>query len=91
MQEIVNRNGWNSGNSLAFLIEGTGRHAAYAYDGRPSSAARLVIKWTAARMAVPEVPSDSQGNLDVDEDENPEGAEGGSGRIYLPIISSGQP
>lgn len=58
VQELVNRTGWNSGNSMAFIIDGTGRHASYAYEGRASSAARLVIQWTSARSVMPDMPSD---------------------------------
>jgi hypothetical protein len=32
VQEIVNRTGWASGNSLAFIITGTGHRTAHAFD-----------------------------------------------------------
>jgi len=33
MQEIVNRGGWTAGNSMAFIITGTGVRTAEAFDG----------------------------------------------------------
>lgn len=63
VQELVNRAGWNSGNSMVFIIDGTGYHSAYAYENRPTSAARLVIQWSLARSAMPDMPSDSSDNL----------------------------
>jgi hypothetical protein len=33
MQELVNRGGWASGNSMVFIISGTGVRTAEAFDG----------------------------------------------------------
>ena len=33
MQEIVNRGGWTAGNSMAFIITGTGVRTAESFDG----------------------------------------------------------
>jgi hypothetical protein len=33
MQEIVNRGGWTAGNSMVFIITGTGVRTAEAFDG----------------------------------------------------------
>ncbi|MDA0822196.1 MAG: PilC/PilY family type IV pilus protein [Proteobacteria bacterium] len=43
VQEIVNQAGWNAGNSLAFLISGTGKRVADSYNGNPATAPRLVM------------------------------------------------
>ncbi len=43
IQEIVDRTGWGPGNSLALLINGTGRRTAFSYDGEPALAPRLMI------------------------------------------------
>ena len=32
-QAIVNRSGWNRGNAMAFMVSGTGRRTALAFDG----------------------------------------------------------
>ncbi len=45
VHEIVNREGWSSGNALAFVITGTGRRTADAYDGDPALAPRLHITY----------------------------------------------
>ncbi|MEO8609209.1 MAG: choice-of-anchor Q domain-containing protein [Chloroflexota bacterium] len=49
IQEIVNRTGWQSGNSLAILIKGLGaqwgRKFVTSYDGDPAHAPRLVISY----------------------------------------------
>jgi hypothetical protein len=50
VQTIVNRSGWNSGNSLALVIKGTGsaygRKFFTSYEGNPAQAARLVITYS---------------------------------------------
>lgn len=46
IQEIVNRPGWSSGNSLAIIINGGGTRTAAAFDGKPDGAPKLVIAYT---------------------------------------------
>ncbi|MGB7393864.1 MAG: LamG-like jellyroll fold domain-containing protein [Pricia sp.] len=43
VQEIVNRAGWNGGNSMAFFIRGTGERTAESYNGSVSGAPVLTI------------------------------------------------
>lgn len=45
VQEIVSLDGWQSGNSMAFMISGSGRRTAESYNGEPAAAPRLVIDW----------------------------------------------
>ena len=45
VQEIANRNNWCGGNSLAFIVEGTGERAAYSYNNSASRAAQLRITY----------------------------------------------
>jgi hypothetical protein len=45
LQEIVNRPGWASGNSLAIIITGTGERVAEAYDGASSAAPLLHVEY----------------------------------------------
>ncbi len=45
VQEIVDRGGWNAGNSMAFYITGEGLREAESYDGSPSDAPMLVIEY----------------------------------------------
>jgi hypothetical protein len=45
IQEIVNRPGWASGNSLVLLITGSGTRTAEAYDGDPSGAPLLKVTY----------------------------------------------
>ncbi|RYY51526.1 MAG: DUF839 domain-containing protein [Chitinophagaceae bacterium] len=45
VQQIVDRNGWASGNSMAFTIKGTGLREAEAYDGSAPDAPKLVISY----------------------------------------------
>jgi hypothetical protein len=52
LQEVINRPGWESGNSMAFIIEGTGRRAAAAYELDPNQAAVLHIK---ASVEIPDI------------------------------------
>jgi hypothetical protein len=46
VQEIVNRPGWVSGNSLVVIITGTGERTAEAYDGKPAAAPLLHVEYT---------------------------------------------
>lgn len=48
VQEIVNRPGWSSGNTLAFIITGSGVRTAVAYDSAPAAAPLLHIEFTTA-------------------------------------------
>jgi len=45
MQEIVDQAGWQSGNAVAFVISGTGKRTATAYDGNPAQAPQLVVEY----------------------------------------------
>jgi hypothetical protein len=45
VQEIVNRQGWASGNSLAIIVTGTGRRTARSYDGSIPTAPLLHIEY----------------------------------------------
>jgi beta-lactam-binding protein with PASTA domain len=45
IQEIVNRPGWSSGNSLTIIINGTGQRTAESYDGDPAAAPLLLIQY----------------------------------------------
>lgn len=46
VQELINHPDWNAGNALAFLIQGTGRRTAVAFDGNPQAAPLLHIEYT---------------------------------------------
>ncbi len=45
IQEIVDRPGWASGNSLAIIITGTGHRTAESYNGDPSGAPLLHVEY----------------------------------------------
>lgn len=45
VQEIANRGNWCGGNSLAFIVEGTGERAAYSYNNSASRAALLRVTY----------------------------------------------
>lgn len=53
VQSVVNRVGWNSGNSLVFMIEGTGTRTAEAYEGVSHLSARLYIEYSDAPENTP--------------------------------------
>jgi hypothetical protein len=46
VQEIVNRGGWSSGNAMVFIISGSGRRTAEAYDGSSNQAPLLHVEYT---------------------------------------------
>ncbi|MBI1294517.1 hypothetical protein GC175_06125, partial [bacterium] len=46
LQEIVDLPGWQSGNAIALIFNGTGRRVAESYEGSPAQAPRLWITYT---------------------------------------------
>ncbi len=53
VQEVVSRANWVSGNSLAFIISGTGSRTAESFDGEPAAAALLHIEYTEGGGNIP--------------------------------------
>ena len=45
IQEIINRPGWSSGNSLVLIFTGSGQRIAWSYNGHPSAAPLLHIEY----------------------------------------------
>lgn len=46
VQEIVDRSGWSSGNSMGFIFnEGSGKRTAHTFDSDPSKSPKLVIEY----------------------------------------------
>jgi hypothetical protein len=48
VQEIVNRNGWASGNAMVFIVTGTGHRTAESVEGSSSGAALLHVEYGTA-------------------------------------------
>jgi len=46
VQEITDRPGWLSGNSMSFIVNGTGQSIAESYDGDEDKAPLLTIQYT---------------------------------------------
>ncbi|NLX99883.1 MAG: cadherin-like domain-containing protein [Rhodopirellula sp.] len=46
IQEVVNRSGWASGNSLALIITGSGKRVAESFDGDQQGAPLLHVEYT---------------------------------------------
>ncbi len=46
VQEILGNAGWASGNSMGFIISGTGTRSAYAFEGSAAKAALLYVEYT---------------------------------------------
>jgi len=62
-QEIINRDGWSSGNSIGFFLEdngstGSNRHAYKEYDAPVGNPCRLVVHYTTERKKVNSVKAD---------------------------------
>jgi secreted PhoX family phosphatase len=63
VQAIVNRNGWKSGNALAFMIKGTGTRESESFDGDAPKAPLLVVKYivpTALNIRVSSADDDQE-------------------------------
>ena len=46
VQEIVNRAGWSSGQSMVFVITGSGKRTASAFEAGPAKAVKLHIEYS---------------------------------------------
>ncbi len=57
VQEIVNRGGWNSGNSMAFVVNGSGERTAESYNGSAGQAAVLTIMADFTPVPMPTLPT----------------------------------
>ncbi|MEZ4954911.1 MAG: carbohydrate binding domain-containing protein [Saprospiraceae bacterium] len=71
IQEIVNRSGWASGNSMVIFVQGTGTREAESFDGEAAAAPLLVVEYSTGGTAGTQNPLDgnegfqilSEGNL----------------------------
>jgi len=59
VQEILTRPDWIAGNSMVFIIEGTGCRTAVAFDKHPSGAPRLHIEYTISSNHPPVAVNDA--------------------------------
>lgn len=50
VQEIVNRNGWVSGNDMAIIIRGSGTRIAESFDRDAAKAATLTVEYSAPML-----------------------------------------
>ncbi|MFC1600669.1 6-bladed beta-propeller, partial [Patescibacteria group bacterium] len=57
VQEIVDRPGWSSGNSLVIMISGTGKRVAESYNGYPSKAPLLHIEYGGSTPQPTSIPT----------------------------------
>ena len=81
VQEIVNRDGWLSGNALTFILEnvsGTGRRYARSFDGYSPSAALLHLEY-----------NDGTGLKTIERRIN-KGTDDGEGMSAIPFTTSTQ-
>ncbi len=62
IQEIINRPGWTSGNSLAILITGSGVRVAESYDGLPAGAPLLHVEFLNTQPGQNTAPLVTAGN-----------------------------
>ena len=53
VEEIVKMATWSSGNSMVFIIEGSGKRVARAYEYDPAKAAVLHVEYTSNAIDVP--------------------------------------
>ncbi len=65
IQEVVNRPGWSSGNSLVLIITGTGKRVAESYRGDPNGAPLLHVEYSTG-PAANQAPNDDGELTDSD-------------------------
>lgn len=67
VQEVIDRPGWGVGNSMVFVIFGTGSRTSESYNGSVSGAAKLYVAFTPATpTGNPPVSSFNSSCLEVD-------------------------
>jgi uncharacterized protein YjiK len=57
IQEIVDRPGWTTGNSLAIIVTGSGERVAESYNGTSAGAPLLHVHWSGGAPSQPPVVS----------------------------------
>lgn len=69
IQEIVDRPGWSSGNSMVIMANGTGERTAESYNGEPASAPLLVIDYEvfSAENCSNSIDDDGDGLIDCND------------------------
>jgi hypothetical protein len=45
IQAVVSREDWSTGNSIAIIVDGSGRRTAKSYDGGAATAPLLHVEW----------------------------------------------
>lgn len=55
INEIIRTTEWTSGNALAIMIEGEGNRTAFSFEGDPSAAAMLKVKYVIGTINVPSI------------------------------------
>ena len=70
VQEIVNRSGWASGNSMAFIVEGSGVREVESYDGESNAAPLLIITYSSSvvvEICDNGIDDDDDGDIDLND------------------------
>ncbi|MFK7993997.1 MAG: PKD domain-containing protein, partial [Granulosicoccus sp.] len=62
LQEIIARPGWVSGNSIAFIFEGSGERVAESFNGFPEAAPRLLVEYAFTNVDGNVAPTIDAGN-----------------------------
>jgi len=60
VSEITSRGGWNSGNSMVFIMDdngSTGKHATESYNGEAAAAPKLIVEYQSFVAAPTEAPT----------------------------------
>ena len=68
VQEVIDRSGWNPGNSIAFVIDGTGSRTAESYNGESANAPLLHIEYTTITPNNPPTVVSPIADVNVNED-----------------------
>jgi hypothetical protein len=66
IQEIINRPGWSSDNSLVIIITGSGKRVAESYNGDQAGAPLLHVEYTTGPPNDPPVASDDNASTSED-------------------------
>ncbi|MDY6990237.1 MAG: DNRLRE domain-containing protein, partial [Thermodesulfobacteriota bacterium] len=65
VQEIVDRDGWSSGNAMVFIVEGSGKRVAESWDGESANAPLLVIEYCTTTVTFQQGVDGYSGTVDT--------------------------
>jgi len=69
IDEIIQQGTWNPGNSMSFIISGSGKRVAEAFDKSSSTPAQLIIEYCDQEICDNGIDDDGDGDIDCEDND----------------------